>query len=112
MLDKVSFARDNVGMKSYRIAKSGLYQKWVKKQPKELVLRIAVRLQRIAEGNFGDHKWFGDIGELRFSFGKGYRLYYTIRQQEIVLLLLGGDKSSQERDIKTARMMLKKLEKE
>ena len=79
MLDKVSFARDNVGMKSYRIAKSGLYQKWVKKQPQELVLRIAVRLQRIAEGNFGDHKWFGDIGELRFSFGKGYRLYYSKR---------------------------------
>lgn len=98
-------------MKKYQLYKTALYEKWLRKQPKELSLRIAVRLNRVIEGNFGDHKWFGDIGELRLFFGKGYRLYYTIRQQEIILLLLGGDKSSQESDITTARAMLKQFDK-
>lgn len=99
-------------MKKYRIAKTNFYFKWVKKQSAEVISRIDARLDRVAEGNFGDHKWFGDIGELRFFFGKGYRLYYTIKQQEIILLLLGGNKDSQENDIRLARSILKMMDKE
>ena len=65
--------------------------------------RIAKRIDRIAQGNFGDAKSVGDgVSELRFTFGPGYRVYYTRRGDIVVILLCGGDKSSQARDIKTA----------
>ncbi|ELR99859.1 type II toxin-antitoxin system RelE/ParE family toxin [Gloeocapsa sp. PCC 73106] len=66
--------------------------------------RIDVRLDRISLGNFGDHKNIGDgVYELRFFFGSGYRIYYGIAGRRVVLLLTGGDKSSQNRDIRIAQ---------
>ena len=68
--------------------------------------RIAKRLDRIAGGNFGDAKSVGDgVSELRFTFGPGYRVYFTMRGQIVVILLCGGDKGSQRRDIERAVMM-------
>lgn len=73
--------------------------------------RILARIDRLATGNFGDHKALGDgLSELRLFFGAGYRIYYTQRGQQIILLLTGGDKSSQSRDIQNARDILDGLE--
>ena len=66
--------------------------------------RIAARLLRIEEGSFGDHTSVGNgVWELRLFFGAGYRIYYAEEGERIVLLLCGGDKSSQPRDIERAK---------
>jgi putative addiction module killer protein len=70
--------------------------------------RIRTRFVRVLEGNLGDHKYLRDeISELRFDFGKGYRVYYSELDNIIILLLCGGDKSNQSRDIKKAVEFLK-----
>jgi putative addiction module killer protein len=69
-------------------------------------VRIAKRIDRLAQGNFGDAKSVGDgVSELRFAFGPGYRVYYTVRGGVVVILLSGGDKGSQARDIERAKAM-------
>lgn len=66
--------------------------------------RLLVRLQRLSQDNPGDARALGGgVSELRFNFGPGYRVYYTRRGDQLVLLLCGGDKSSQQDDIETAR---------
>ena len=66
--------------------------------------RIERRLDRIRSGNFGDYRSVGaGVFELRFSFGPGYRIYFGEVDDTIVLLLCGGDKSSQARDIERAK---------
>jgi len=70
--------------------------------------RIRLRLDRLIDGNFGDCKSVGDnLFELRFTFGSGYRVYYTIENNKLVILFTGGDKSSQVDDIKRAKLYLK-----
>lgn len=65
--------------------------------------RIFDRLLRVADGNFGDTKPVGDgVSELRMPFGPGYRVYFKRAGQAVILLLAGGDKSSQRRDIAKA----------
>ena len=72
--------------------------------------RILVRIRRLELGNPGDVKAVGEgIIELRIAYGPGYRVYFTRQGQEIVLLLCGGDKSSQSRDIATEKRMAKEL---
>lgn len=72
--------------------------------------RIPVRIERLAAGHPGDVKPVGDgVSELRIDFGPGYRVYFTLRGREIVILLAGGDKSSQSKDIKTALRLAKNL---
>ena len=72
--------------------------------------RIAKRIDRLADGNFGDAKSIGNgVSELRFPFGPGYRVYYTTRNRVIVILLCGGDKQSQRSDIDRAIMMAKEV---
>lgn len=69
--------------------------------------RIADRLLRLAEGNLGDTKSIGGgLNELRFAFGPGYRIYYTRFGDTLVILLCGGDKSTQSRDIDQAKRLL------
>lgn len=65
------------------------------------------------QGNFGDHKSFGDsVSELKISMGAGYRVYYTKHNDEIIILLVGGDKSTQTSDIKRAKTMVKEYKDE
>ena len=72
--------------------------------------RIAKRIDRIEQGNLGDTKSVGGgVSELRFAFGPGYRVYYTMRGSVVVILLCGGDKGSQARDIERAIDMAKEL---
>lgn len=66
--------------------------------------RIVMRIKRIETGLLGDWKPVGDgVSELRIDYGPGYRLYYTMREQVIVILLCGSDKSDQKRAIEKAR---------
>lgn len=67
--------------------------------------RIYTRIERAESGNFGDYRSLGDgVFELRLTVGPGYRVYYALDGQEIILLLLGGDKSTQSKDIELAKM--------
>ena len=80
------------------------YQEWLDKL-KDLTGRIAIqrRVDRVAEGNFGDHKSLQEgVSELRIDLGPGYRVYYAMDSATIVLLLCGGIKRTQEADITRA----------
>lgn len=69
-------------------------------------MRIQVRIDRMAEGNFGDVKAIGEgISEARIDYGPGYRVYFMQQGRQLVILLCGGDKSGQSRDIKQARLI-------
>ena len=87
------------------------YTKWYNKlKDTAAKARIAVRIRRMQLGNFGDAKSVGaGVFELRFDFGPGYRVYYTERNDEIVVLLAGGDKSSQEQDIEKAKKLARTI---
>jgi putative addiction module killer protein len=66
-------------------------------------VRIAARIRHIEAGTLGDWKAVGgEVGELRVHYGPGYRLYFTRRGKVVIVLLCGGDKSSQQRDIRKA----------
>lgn len=72
---------------------------------------ILARIERFAAGNPGDVKPVGEgVSELRIDFGPGYRVYFTRHGREVVILLAGGDKSTQTKDIKTAIQLARDLE--
>lgn len=72
--------------------------------------RIQARVERLAAGNPGQHRVLtGGVSELKLDFGPGYRVYYTQRGNVLVILLCGGDKSTQEKDIKTALKLARGL---
>ena len=74
-------------------------------------VRIAARLRLAEAGNLGDWKPVGnEVSEMRVTFGPGYRLYFTRRESILIVMLAGGDKSTQARDIKRAQRILKQLE--
>ena len=83
---------------------------WLNSLDKSIYLRIIKRLIRIEEGNYGDCKKLVDneLFEIRFDFGKGYRIYYVELDEIILLLVNGGDKSTQTRDIQNAQNLLNK----
>jgi putative addiction module killer protein len=80
------------------------YQEWVDKL-KDLTARVAIqrRVDRLAAGHFGEHKFLQDgVWELKLDLGPGYRVYYAQEKTTLVLLLVGGTKRTQAADIKTA----------
>lgn len=88
------------------LAQTAEFAKWLKRlKDIDARARINVRLKRIAlTGNLGDTKPVGDgVYELCVDYGPGYRVYYSQRGKEILLLLIGGDKSSQQKDIEKAK---------
>ena len=73
--------------------------------------RIAARLRRLAFGNPGDVKPVGEgVSELRIPYGPGYRVYFVQRGSLLIVLLCGGDKKTQKRDIETAKQLAKEIE--
>lgn len=89
------------------------FAKWLKRlKDANARARILVRIQRLSlTGSFGDVKPVGDgVCEMRINYGPGYRLYYALRGNELVLLLIGGDKSSQQRDIEKAKRLNQEYE--
>lgn len=80
---------------------------WLLSLDTSMRVKVVKRIERIHAGNFGDKKLISpDLYELRFTLGKGYRIYYTIRDNVVVLLLNAGDKSKQSKDIETAKKYL------
>lgn len=72
--------------------------------------RIDVRIRRLSLGNAGDAKPVGDgVSELRVDHGPGYRIYFTQRGEVVIVLLAGGDKSTQDKDIRNAKALAKDL---
>lgn len=93
-------------MNMIEVLKTDEFVKWFRRlKDVDARARINLRIRRIAlTGNLGDAKPVGEgIFELRIDSGPGYRLYYAYRGEEILLLLIGGDKSSQSRDIVKAK---------
>jgi putative addiction module killer protein len=77
---------------------------------KRAARRIHTRIDRAEDGNFGDCESVGEgVSEMRIHYGPGYRVYFTQRGMEIVILLAGGDKSTQNKDIKTAIELARQL---
>ena len=84
----------------------------MKLKDKRAIAHVLSRIDDLKKGIFGDHRSLrGSISELRIHYGPGYRIYYTKRQKQIILLLSGGDKDSQKNDIKKAIKIAKQLEK-
>ena len=84
------------------------YSEWVKELDGSVRARINARIARFEDGHFGDYKSVGEgLLEARFFFGSGYRVYFSIQGDQIVLLLTGGDKSSQTNDVEQAKQYLK-----
>ena len=91
------------------VKKTATYRKWEQRlKDKKARAIIESRLFRLADGLAGDVKSVGDkVHELRIHFGPGYRIYFTYRGEELILLLCGGDKRSQQKDIAAAKRMIK-----
>ncbi|WP_067517570.1 type II toxin-antitoxin system RelE/ParE family toxin [Endozoicomonas ascidiicola] len=96
----------------YEIVTTETFKKWLAKvKDRQARKAIAMRLVRAEAGNLGDIKSVGGaVSEMRIFVGQGYRIYFTIRNGQLVILLTGGDKSSQARDIEQAKEILKNLE--
>lgn len=93
------------------IRKTEVYAKWLDGlRDIQARARILVRVERLATGNPGDVRAVGKgISELRIDYGPGYRVYFTKHGQEMVILLAGGDKRTQAKDIKTALNLAQNL---
>ena len=95
-----------------RMQQTEIYRDWINGLRDRLTrARIQVRVDRLVHGNPGQHRNLTDgVSELKIDIGPGYRVYYTERDGEIIILLAGGDKSSQAQDIKQAIALAKGLE--
>ena len=88
------------------IRRSSIYIEWYKNlKDTGARSRIFTRIKRLAGGNPGDSRFLGEISELRIDYGPGYRVYYKDTGKEIIILLCGGDKSTQQADIARARII-------
>jgi len=96
----------------YQIKKTKQFDKWMNGlKDVRGKIGIARRIERIRHGNFGDMKSVGDdVSELRITTGPGYRIYFMKHEDMIIVLLVGGDKSKQSKDIAKAKKLREELE--
>ena len=96
----------------YLIEKTDFFDKWLTKlKDRNAKSAILMRIMRVENGNFGDVKSVGvPIQEMRIFVGKGYRVYFAVRNDRIILLLYGGHKGTQSNDIEKAHQLLADLE--
>jgi len=93
------------------IRRTDVYAKWIDNlRDIKARARILVRIERLAAGNPGDVKAVGEgVSELRITYGPGYRVYFKQQGQELIILLAGGDKSTQSKDICVAQELARNL---
>ncbi|AOF54259.1 hypothetical protein BKG91_03485 [Rodentibacter caecimuris] len=98
----------------YIIEETDIFSNWLENLTDELaIVNIVARIERAKLGNFGDHKSVGNgVFEMRITKGKGYRLYYARKGEITYLLLCGGDKSTQDKDILQAKAIWTELKQE
>lgn len=92
--------------------KTSEFDKWIRKlKDIRAISKILFRIQKLeTDGHFGDCKSVGDgISEMRINYAKGYRIYFKEKDNKIVILLIGGDKSSQQTDIEKAKKIWKRI---
>jgi putative addiction module killer protein len=94
------------------IRRTAVFIDWLAKlRDKRAQIKISARIDRLILGNAGDVEPVGEgISEMRIHYGPGYRVYFVRRESAIIVLLCGGDKSTQTKDIKTAKMLAANLE--
>ena len=109
-LSTVPFLLDDMSTLVYNadiieIVESGTFKRWLDSlRDRRAVARIDARLRRVSLGHIGDAQSVGDgVFEMRVHYGPGYRLYFVREGRQMVILLCGGDKDSQERDIRQAK---------
>ena len=95
----------------FEIRQTEVYSRWFKRlRDRQARAHINIRIRRLSLGNPGDVRPVGGgISELRIDYGPGYRVYFVQRRQSLIVLLAGGDKGSQHRDIKRARDLARTL---
>jgi putative addiction module killer protein len=93
------------------IRQTEVYKKWFSSlRDITARARIDIRLRRVSLGNYGDIKSVGEgVFELRIDYGPGYRIYYLQRGKELIILLAGGDKSTQNQDMKNAHHLASQI---
>lgn len=98
---------------AFRLEETPVFAKWLGSlRDRRAVAKIADRLKRASNGNFGDHRSVqGGVFELRIDLGPGYRVYFFQRGKELVILLCGGDKRTQDADIAYAKRLKAEIEK-
>jgi putative addiction module killer protein len=91
---------------------TGVFDRWFDSlRDKQAARRIQVRIDWAQDRNFGDHKSVGEgVSEMRIHHGPGFRVYFTVRGTEIIILLAGGDKATQTKDIHIAQELARQLE--
>ena len=96
----------------FEIEETALFRRWLSElRDQNAYSRIRVQILRLARGQYGDFKSVGEgVLEVRLHFGPGYRLYFCRRGTAVILLLAGGDKGSQQSDIKNAIAIKRQLE--
>lgn len=115
--DRVLHTIDEIKMecKVYEIFKTDIYIKWfdkIAKKDRKLAHIIDTRLLRLELDNWGDFKKIdGDLFEMRIHYGAGIRIYFYKKGDKIIILVTGGDKSSQNKDIEKAKEIIKELNK-
>jgi putative addiction module killer protein len=94
-----------------RVQMTEVYRDWINTlKDRAARARIQVRVDRLVHGNPGQHRHLTEgVSELKMDFGPGYRVYYTERNGELVILLAGGDKSTQQQDVKLAIALARNL---
>lgn len=95
-----------------RVEKTDVYRGWIDTlKDRTGRARILVRVDRLIQGNPGQHRELPDgVSELKIDFGPGYRVYYAQRGSRLLILLAGGDKSTQQKDIAKAIYLLKNIQ--
>jgi putative addiction module killer protein len=94
------------------VRRTDVFSHWLDQLPDDqAIARILTRIYRLSLGNFGDVKSVGEgVSELRIDYGPGYRVYFTRIGSRIVLLLAGGTKRTQQKDINRAKAMAKEID--
>lgn len=98
---------------AFQLEETPVFAKWLGSvRDRKAKTKIADRLKRASNGNFGDHRSVhGGVFELRIDYGPGYRVYFFQRGKELVILLCGGDKRTQDADIAHAKRLKTEIEK-